>query len=40
MQQGETTQEAYILLEGRLRAFHQREGEDDQMLGDIGQGEL
>ena len=40
MQQGETTQDAYILLDGRLRAYHQREGETDQMLGDIGKGEI
>ncbi|MCB0588888.1 MAG: cyclic nucleotide-binding domain-containing protein [Phaeodactylibacter sp.] len=40
MQQGDASDEAYILLDGRLRAILEKEGEEHTILGEIGRGEI
>lgn len=40
LQQGDNSKDAYILLEGRLRAILEKEGEENTVLGEIGRGEV
>ena len=40
IQQGDTSDQAYILLDGRLRAVLEKDGEENKMLAEIGKGEI
>ncbi|WP_296704900.1 cyclic nucleotide-binding and patatin-like phospholipase domain-containing protein [Algoriphagus sp.] len=40
LQQGDSSEEAYILLEGRLRAILEIEGQESEVLGEIARGEV
>ena len=40
LQQGDTSKDAYFLLDGRLRAILETEGEESTVLGEIGRGEV